>query len=290
MKRNVMDEPESYRSPSASTRRVGRRELLAGGMAAIGAGLTDAWAIEPYRLDVSRHDVLVSGLPGALDGLRIAQVSDIHLPATPAAAEHAARAVERERPEIVVITGDIIEHASALPQLTEFASRVRGTLDTLAVLGNWEHRAGVSSAAASAAYAAAGVTFLNNASVLVPRRGAALRITGFDDPVLGAPDPARALAHDGGVEIWLIHAPAYLDTLPMTTRKPAFILCGHTHGGQIRLPGITLVTPPGSGRYVSGWYVDGLAPTYVTRGIGTASIRARLFCPPELPIFTLRRA
>jgi predicted MPP superfamily phosphohydrolase len=46
----------------------------------------------------------------------------------------------------------------------------------------------------------------------------------------------------------------------------------------------------GSGRFVAGWYRDTFAPLYVSRGIGTADIRARLFCPPELPIFTLRRA
>ena len=68
------------------------------------------------------------------------------------------------------------------------------------------------------------------------------------------------------------------------------ILSGHTHGGQIRLPGLTLYTPPGSGRYVSGWYRDTLAPLYVSRGIGTATIRMRFFCPPELPVFTLRRS
>lgn len=268
-----------------------RRRFLAATAALGGAALADASAIEPYWLDESRHDVPVAGLPAGLDGMRIAQIADVHLPGTPDAARRAAAAIERERPDVVVLTGDIIEDAVRLPALTEFASSVRGGLGTFAVLGNWEHKAGITPAIARAAYEKAGVTFLFNESAAIQRRGATLRLIGFDDPVVGAPDPARALAGrtPTDVDLWLIHGPAYVDTLPRSTPIPAMILSGHTHGGQIRLPGVTLYTPPGSGRYVSGWYRDGLAPMYVSRGIGTATIRMRFFCRPELPIFTLRR-
>lgn len=273
------------------SRRITRRRFLAATAALGGAALADASAIEPYWLEVSRHDVPVAGLPAALDGMRIAQIADVHLPGTPDAARRAAAAIERERPDVVVLTGDIIEDAIWLPALTEFASSVRGRLGTFAVLGNWEHKAGITPAIARAAYEKAGVTFLFNESAAALRRGATLRLIGFDDPVVGAPDPARALAGraPADVDLWLIHGPAYVDTLPRSTPIPAMILSGHTHGGQIRLPGVTLYTPPGSGRYVSGWYRDGLAPMYVSRGIGTATIRMRFFCRPELPIFTLRR-
>ena len=257
-----------------------------------GATLADASAVEPYWLEVSRHDVPIAGLPAGLDGIRIAQISDVHLPGTPDAARRAAHAVERERPDIVVLTGDIIEEAIYLPALTDLASAVRGRLGTFAVLGNWEHKAGITPAIARTAYERAGVTFLFNEAGVVRHGGATLRLVGFDDPVVGAPDPARALAGiaAGDVAVWLIHGPAYVDTLPKSTPIPAMILSGHTHGGQIRLPGVTLYTPPGSGRYVSGWYRDALAPLYVSRGIGTATIRMRFFCRPELPVFTLRRA
>jgi predicted MPP superfamily phosphohydrolase len=273
------------------SRRITRRRFLAATAAAGGGVLADASAIEPYRLDVSRHDVGVAGLPAALDGLRIAQISDVHLPGTPDAARRAVDAVERERPDIVVLTGDIIEHASNLSALVALASAVRGRLGTFAVLGNWEHRAGIPPAVARSAYQQAGVTFLFNESAAVERRGATLGLIGFDDPVLGAPDPERALAGRprADLDLWLIHAPGYIDTLPRSMPAPAMILTGHTHGGQIRLPGVTLFTPPGSGRYVSGWYRDALAPLYVSRGIGTATVRMRFCCRPELPVFTLRR-
>ena len=77
------------------------------------------------------------------------------------------------------------------------------------------------------------------------------------------------------------------DLVPAGVPRPALLLSGHTHGGQIRLPGVPAFTPPGSGRYVAGWYLDPPAPLYVSRGIGTADIRARFRCPPELPVFRL---
>jgi predicted MPP superfamily phosphohydrolase len=69
---------------------------------------------------------------------------------------------------------------------------------------------------------------------------------------------------------------------------PAAIIAGHTHGGQIRLPFYAPYTPWGSGRFVAGWYHDTLAPLYVSRGIGTVTIPARLFCLPEVALFTLQ--
>ncbi len=261
-------------------------------MAATGAALADATAIEPFRLQVTRHDLVVPGLPRGLSGLRVAQIADVHLPGTPAVAAEAVRAIRREMPEIVLLTGDIVEHATTLPALGEFASAVRGRIATAAVLGNWEHKAGITPDTARRIYDRAGVRFLCNESATLTIAGARLRLTGFDDPVVGRPDASLAVAAADAdlAELWLIHAPAWIDTLPASARRPAAVLSGHTHGGQIRLPGITLFTPPGSGRYVSGWYRDALAPLYVSRGIGTASVRMRFFCPPELPIFTLRRA
>ena len=191
------------------------------------------------------------------------QISDVHLPGTPATAEAAARIIERERPDVVVLTGDITEQASTLPALEVFAAAARGRLGTFAVLGNWEHKAEISPDTARAAYARAGVMFLCNESATLTYRGARLRIVGFDDPVVGQPDPARALVDPvpGVPEIWLIHAPAYIDTLPTDTPRPSVILAGHTHGGQIRLPGRTLYTPP-----------RGLAATSAA-GIAARSVR-----------------
>jgi predicted MPP superfamily phosphohydrolase len=119
-------------------------------------------------------------------------------------------------------------------------------------------------------------------------------VIGLDDPSVGNPDLARALreADRALPTIWLIHSPGYIDRIdPVAWKLPraVAVFAGHTHGGQIRGPGCTPYTPPGSGRFKAGWYDAPLGPVYITRGIGTSVVPLRFLCPPELPIFTLRR-
>ncbi len=269
-----------------------RRHFLAAAGAAGAALAGDALAIEPRRVQLTRHDVPVPGLPPALEGLRIAQVSDMHLPACRGPAEAALELHERERPEIVLHTGDALEVYAAAPMLADFGGVLRGTVATAAVLGNWEHRVALTGPAAERAWDRVGVPLLVNSHLLVPVRGAALALVGVDDLLFARPDfaAARRGLPEGLTEIWLGHEPQVADRRPADVPRPALCLSGHTHGGQIRFPGVPAFTPIGSGRYVAGWYRDAPAPLYVSRGIGTAEIRARLRCPPELPVFRLTRA
>ena len=270
-----------------------RRHFLAATAGALGAAaLGDGFLIEPAAVQVTRHELPIPGLPAALDGVRIACLADVHLHRGISRAAHAAlEQVDRERPEIVVLAGDICNKRGDLPTLTAWARDARGTLATFATFGNWERYAKIDRATAEAAYGKAGVEFLCNTTARVSIRGATLTILGLDDPVEGRPDPMAALAGVGArdVAVWVLHGPGYVDELPKSVApRPALFLAGHTHGGQIRLPGITPVLPVGSGRFVAGWYRDTLAPLYVSRGIGTVFVPARLFCPPELPVFSLR--
>jgi predicted MPP superfamily phosphohydrolase len=156
-------------------------------------------------------------------------------------------------------------------------------------MGNWERRGHLLPDDARIAYEKAGVRFLCNESATLKVGAARLGIVGLDDAVAGRPDVDGALA-DGGesdATIWLMHAPGYADLLPAAVRA-SVVLAGHTHGGQIRLPPIPAFTPSGSGRFVAGWYSTAVAPLYVSRGIGTTGIRARLNCAPELPVLTLK--
>jgi len=270
-----------------------RRHFLAATAGALGAAaLGDGFLLEPAAVQITRHELPIPGLPAALDGVRIACLADVHLHRGISRAAHAAlEQVDRERPEIVVLAGDICNKRGDLPTLTAWARDARGTLATFATFGNWERYAKIDRATAEAAYGKAGVEFLCNTTARVSIRGATLTILGLDDPVEGRPDPMAALAGVGArdVAVWVLHGPGYVDELPKSVApRPALFLAGHTHGGQIRLPGITPVLPVGSGRFVAGWYRDTVAPLYVSRGIGTVFVPARLFCPPELPVFSLR--
>jgi predicted MPP superfamily phosphohydrolase len=273
-----------------------RRQFLTGAAGLLGAAaLGDGFLVEPGALAVARQDLPIAGLAPRLQGLRIAVASDVHLhDGVSAVANATLAALERERPEVVLLVGDICNQRDDLGTLVSWARRARGTRATFATLGNWEHDAGIDRRAAEQAYAAAGVELLYNSSARVAgpgRGGAALTIVGIDDPVLGEPDVAAAVRDVDATQpaIWALHAPGYVDGIPRDRfPRPAAILAGHTHGGQVRLPFYTPYTPTGSGRFVAGWYRDTLAPLYVSRGIGTVGIPARLFCPPELPVFTLR--
>src|SRR2546423_414240 len=179
-----------------------------------------------------------------------------------------------------------------LEDLVAFAGQAHGTVATVATLGNWEHDAGIDRATGEKAYGIAGVELLYNSTTRIRVGNASLTVVGIDDPVMGTPDVATATHGLDEREpcLWVVHAPGYVDTIqPGVVPPPAAVLSGHTHGGQVRLPFYTPYTPYGSGRFVAGWYRDTLAPLYVSRGIGTVVLPARLFCPPELPIFTLRK-
>lgn len=276
--------------------RVSRRQFLAAAGAVGVAAVLDACLSEPGRVAVTRIDLRVPGIASGLDGVRIAHLTDVHLPYNRAAADAALTVISDERPEIVLLSGDMVETPLALAELAAFARAARGTDATFATLGNWEHQSGTLAGEARDAYSRAGVRLLENSNARVSFGTAAIDVVGIDDPVVGRPDLTAALRGRSGAdaEVWMVHAPGYVDTVPCDLIKPpALVVAGHTHGGQVRLPLLPAVTPRGSGRFVAGWYRDTVSPLYVSRGIGASEIaatgvRGRFLCPPELPIFTLR--
>jgi uncharacterized protein len=273
--------------------KITRRQFLAG-IGATGAAISaDAFGIEAHRVVLSRHDVRVRGLPPGLDGLRLAQVTDVHFPGNQIAARATLEHLNREKPDIVLLTGDMTESANALHHVRDFAAEARGKLATVALMGNWEYRARVNGTPVQETYSSAGVQLLINQSTTVDVGGEPLTLVGLDDAVAGHPDlwTARQNVRPNSTEIWLVHSPVFVSKPPPgVSTRPLMVLAGHTHGGQIRIPFLPPYTPFGAGRFVEGWYRDTFAPLYVSRGIGTTTIPARFRCPAELPIFTLRAA
>jgi len=274
---------------------LSRRRFLVGAAGALGAAaLGDGFLIEPAAVEITRHDIPVPGLPPELDGFTIACVTDVHLQSWIHRAGRATiKLLAGARPHLVALIGDICNRYDDLETLVSFAGQARGTVATVATLGNWEHDAGIDRRTAEQAYGVVGVELLYNSTTRIRIGSTALTVVGIDDPVLGRPDAVAATRGLDGREpcVWVLHAPGYVDGIERgAVPRPAAIISGHTHGGQVRLPFYTPYTPYGSGRFVAGWYRDTLAPLYVSRGIGTVTIPARLFCPPELPIFTLRQS
>ena len=281
--------------------RLKRRDLLRGGAALVAGGaLTtgiDGLCLTPFKLDVSHHDF---GAPPAPTGdlateamptpaesrrLRIAHVSDLHLYRVGPLEERVLEALHSLAPDLLVITGDSLSAARGEGPLVDFLAACPDVPHRLAILGNWEISSGVPVARLRAHHERHGFDLLVNRSVRVTLGDRSVRVTGFDDFRQGRPDPVAALAGEEPCDHHLVlaHCPVHRDRLALPAEHPAdLVLSGHTHGGQVAPGGVALLTPPGSGRYVAGWYRDGGPPLFVSRGIGTSTVPIRIGSVPEL--------
>jgi uncharacterized protein len=268
--------------------RLSRRHFLGACGAGAAAGALDAFALEPNWLEVTEHTVPLDGLPGSVEGLTVAQITDAHLNVFGRVERAIVDAVGDRSVSIVALTGDIVEDEAGLAVLTELCSSLRSTGAALvAILGNWEHWSRISLNNLADRYARVGAKLLVNEATSIK----GLAMVGTDDALAGQVDWKRALA-DAKLDrpsLLLTHGPDLLDHAPAGLPRFGFALAGHTHGGQGRLGSWAPLVPPGSGRFLSGHYETPLGRAYVSRGTGTSIVPARLFCRPELPIFRLTR-
>lgn len=275
--------------------RIGRRQFLQGAAifgAASAAGAVPVLAqAEEERARPERVTFHLPGLDPAHDGLRVAQLSDVHVgPRT--SADVIRRAVEQANafePDLVVLTGDYVSRSPSDVEgvrtlLAGFAA------PTLAVLGN--HDVTVNPAGTAAALRANGYELLDNAWTRLQVRGAPLHVVGVGDSVTRRDDvPAAVRGLPAGVTpLVLAHGPRTANRLRGLGR-PLLCLSGHTHGGQINLPIVTpLFLATLREPYARGQYQLGQVQLYVNRGIGMSGIRVRINAPAEVTLATLRRA
>ena len=279
--------------------RLSRRRFI-GGAAALAATAVagETFFLEPLRVALTRHTLAA---PDGMRFVRVAQLSDLHLHSIGGHEEHIAQAIHETAPDVILHTGDAIDRADALPLLDEFLQMLPKVAASFAILGNWEYWGRVDLRALDTLYARHDVQLLVNRSVVSRVHGRSLTLTGLDDLIGGMPDTARAFAdveHGAPGHIVLAHCPTHREVLWSTARdgnaasslaespyRPMALLAGHTHGGQVCIGGWAPVRPRGSGRYVSGWYRDATIPMYVSRGLGTSIVHARLGSVPEVAVF-----
>jgi hypothetical protein len=238
------------------------------------------------------HQVAIPGLDPRHDGLRIAQLSDVHVGLTPERhVRHAVDLVNRAAPDIVVMTGDYVTWGRR--DIGRMAAQLAGlAAPTVAVtLGNHDYF--TSSRRVAAALAALGYQVLKNRHLALSIAGAPLHLIGVDDPVTRHHDLDRAFADlpRAGTRVVLCHCP---ETATQIARRGAdLILAGHTHGGQIFVAGITDRLLEGMGRrFRAGFYRVGDSILYVGAGVGFSGVRARVGAGTraEVGLFTLRAA
>ncbi len=233
----------------------------------------------------------VPGLDPAHDGLRVAQLSDLHVGAQ-TSAEVIRLAIEeanRFQPDLVALTGDYLSRsADELEAMRELVGGL--TAPTVAVLGN--HDVWIDPHGAAEVLRLHGYEVLENAWTAVRLRGVRLPIVGIGDHLTHRDDVAvavRGLPASGPTPLVLAHGPRTADGL-RSLERPAVCLSGHTHGGQINVPIVTrLLLASLHEPYVRGRYDLGEVQLYVNRGIGTSALRVRVNSPPEVTLATLRR-
>lgn len=263
--------------------------------------------LEPHLLAVRRFIVALDDLPFELDGLRIAQLSDLHCSAitSPAVVRRAVLACNREKPDIVVMTGDYVSRRNSYSHLTlarkwahplmEYASQMADALRQLnapqgvfAVPGNHDYACGDFGPIKNLLDNSGIETLVNQNA----RLSSGLAIVGLDDLRAGHPNLERAFAGVAVDEPHLVlsHNPR---VLPLLQERNCLLLAGHTHGGQVHLPFLNFRRRPSDMRrspFLEGWYSSGRARLYVCSGIGSVHFPMRFHCPPEIAVFTLRRA
>jgi hypothetical protein len=300
--------PDGAPAAPAGGAPLSRRRFLqaASGTAVFAASTSSAWAtwVGIERLGVERLTLHHPALPEAADGLRLAQISDLHVGAymAPERLLGYLRRVQALAPDLVVVTGDVMDDGLAqLGLAADALGSLRAPLGVWAVLGNHDYV--VDPDAVAAALRARGVRVLRNEAATLGDRlpgGERLAIVGIEDPDSrgGGEDyqpllaPAfAAVPPDADFRLLLSHRPS---AFPAAAAAGATLtLAGHTHGGQAILP-----LPYGRGLNVArlmtpfdhGLFRRGDAWLYVNRGLGVSHLPVRFNCPREITLLTLRRA
>lgn len=304
--------PEAAPAPEPATssqpppaRRPSRRRLLRVTKNAVVTGAAAAASypllVEPHRLVVTRRVFPVRGLPASLDGLRVVQVSDIHLGPW-LSVGRVRRIVEQTNalaPDLVALTGDfIMRSADYIPQVALALAHLRARVGVVGVLGN--HDWNEDGPGCARALENIGVRMIDNARLfltpgrtLSDRDADGLCVAGvgdlwrdvqlYDRALGGLPDdlPRLLLSHNPDVaEEPAFTGPGY---------RVDLMLSGHTHGGQIFLPAIGApVTMSRYGqKYARGLVQGPTCPVYVSRGLGMAMLPLRLGSTPEIAVIEL---
>jgi predicted MPP superfamily phosphohydrolase len=228
---------------------------------------------EPINLESTFHETTI-GTSGK--SLLIAHLTDLHTNGFGSLENKLIDSLRSQKPDIIIITGDIATPSGTAKGYKEVLSKLHAPLGTYFVQGNWEYWEPVKEL--RDIFKSSNIIDLTNKYVQIIDE---LWLVGLDDELAGSPQvstyeslPAKAKI------ISIFHSPALFNSI---SSKTNLAFAGHSHGGQVRFPFIgSIWTPEGTDKYVSGWFEEGKAKMYVSRGIGTSVLPIRFNCRPEV--------
>ncbi|MDR3541217.1 MAG: metallophosphoesterase [Desulfosporosinus sp.] len=243
-------------------------------------------------------DLYYPNLPAALEGKMICQLSDLHLETLRITPEHIDQMVMTQKPDLLVITGDIISSSKDLDKANNYLGKLSAPYGKFVVMGNNDYSNLSHTLFKRYLHQLQNLGWkplLNQASFLANLN---LWIIGVDDPATKHDDVDLAYQKvlsspptpTPPFRLVLAHSTDCLDDV--AENGADLLLAGHTHGGQIRLPGLPpLITNTylGDEGIYEGYHVINGVPLYVSRGIGESIIALRFNVPPEIAFFTLHK-
>jgi uncharacterized protein len=244
-------------------------------------------------------DIRVRCLPPQLDGFRIAHISDLHVGDgnwVPGYADEAARLVKRIGANVVANTGDYLQGTPSMDKVTAVAQSFvsngdpRSPQASLGILGNHDYYAGDETVAElTERLQATGMQVLVNRSQCVRHNGAEITFAGLTRDAPGFDQAVDELLASSRPRVVLVHQPDLAEELPENSAD--LVLAGHTHGGQISLPGLekSIVRRFCGSEYVHGLYQVNGMPVYVNRGLGCTGVPIRFRARPEVTTIRLVR-
>lgn len=253
-----------------------------------------AVAIEP-RLLMRRDFTHVIPSWSSQDSIQVAVIGDLHIGSPFATLERLREMlikIEAEKPDVLILVGDYVIQGVIGGQHVPI-SDVVAVIETcaipcVAIIGNHDVRDG--RANIHEAFHNSSIQFLENEHHTMCLNGKDITFVGLDDESTGTPSPDRSFPKSKPSHpiVCLAHDPAtFLRTLPY---ESDLCLAGHTHGGQVRLPGVGALVLPGRSplAWSYGWVTTNNGPLYVTSGFGTSIAPIRFCAPPEYVLLTLK--
>jgi predicted MPP superfamily phosphohydrolase len=241
----------------------------------------------PTAPRIARHTIALRHGSGPVRAFRIAYASDFHAGPTthPTLLAAACAALREAQPDLLLLGGDFVEcDGAAIDGLAPLLGGVPAPLGTFAVLGN--HDWWTAPQRVFDALTAGGIAVLINRNVRLPPPLEQVWMCGLDDHTAGKPDAERTMDGAEGTRIVLMHSPSGL--LDLADRRFDLALCGHTHGGQMALPGGTPIVTSGgslSRKYSRGRYdLASGGKLIVSVGLGCSLLPLRTFADPEIVV------
>ena len=244
------------------------------------------------KIGVTNITVTSENIPDEFNGFKIVHISDLHNAEFGDGQKDLIGKIEAQDADIVVITGDMIDsRRTDVDKAVELITGLGNKIPVYYVTGNHESRVREYNELESKLIEN-GVTVLKNESIKIEKDGSFINIIGVDDPSFGMSakdifDTVSELKTDG-YDVLLSHRPELFETYCESGAE--LVLCGHAHGGQVRIPFAGGLVAPNQGlfpEYTAGSYKSGSTEMIVSRGLGNSIIPLRVNNPPELVVITL---